>query len=192
MDLDRSLINTNNIEKKQKFIELRAKGYSYSKIAQALGVSKATLTTWNKELQEKIAELKAENIEELYEEYYMLREARIRQIGTTLRQIITALDDKDLTRLSTDKLLDYKLKYMAELKNEFIEVEKTNIMPNLNSELILIELVNLLQRVRAGEITIDQAVKENKIISNILNAYETITLEKKIEALKVFKGGSNI
>lgn len=189
LKIDNGLMNTTNTEKKQKFVQMRAKGYPYSKITKELNVSKATLTAWSRELQERIAELKAEFIEELYEEYFMLREARIKQLGNTLKQVSTALESKDLSKLTADKLLDYKLKYIDVLKNEFIETEKTKSMTNLNGQLILIEFVSLLQKVRTGEITIDQAVKENKILSNILNAYETLTLEKKIEALGLVKGG---
>ena len=46
-------------ERKRQFVELRAKGCSYAKIADELGVSKGTLARWNAELESDIARLKA-------------------------------------------------------------------------------------------------------------------------------------
>lgn len=181
--------NTTRNEDKLRFIELRAKGYPYSKIAKELKVCKATLVVWNDELKDKIADLKGEQLEELYSNYYMLREARIKQLGETLNNINQALELKDLSELPTDKLLDYKLKYMSELKGEFIELKETNTRMNLNGETILGELISLLAKVRSGEITKEQALKENYILTSILKAYETLNLEKKIEALEAVMGG---
>ena len=43
------------IETKRRFIELRAKGYSFDKIAKELGKAKQTLLDWSRELdQEKL------------------------------------------------------------------------------------------------------------------------------------------
>jgi hypothetical protein len=59
----------------------------------------------------------------------------------------------------------------------------------LNGEAILLELLTLLDRVRRGEITKEQALKENQILSNILKAYEVVNLEGKVEALEAVLGG---
>ncbi len=170
-------------EKKTQFIEMRAKGYPYSIIAKEINVSKATLTTWNKELKDKITELKAEKLNELFESYYMLREARIKQLGDTLKNINTALEGKNLSDLSPDKLLDYKLKFINELKDELVEFQETKISTNLNADEIIGELVSVLERLRNGDITKDQALKENYIISSILKAHEALNLERKIDIL---------
>ena len=37
-------------KQKNQFIELRAKGYSYRKIAKELNISTGTLTVWDREL----------------------------------------------------------------------------------------------------------------------------------------------
>lgn len=182
-------IDTGRNEEKLKFIELRAKGYPYSQITKALNVSKGTLTAWNEELKEQITELKTEQLEELYHSYFMLKEARIKQLGETLNEINTALQGKSLTELPAYKLLDYKLKYMEVLKDEFIELHETKIGPKLNAEIIFDELIALLDRVRTGDISKDQAIKENYILTSMLKAYETITLEKKIAALESVIGG---
>ena len=69
------------IEVKEKFIELRAKGYSFDKIAKETGKAKQTLIDWSKELQEEIANLKALELETLYEKYYLLKEVRLQTFG---------------------------------------------------------------------------------------------------------------
>ena len=70
---DVNIDNENNTEglgkeeQKSRFIHLRAKGYSYTKIAKELKVSTSTLTNWNQELQEEIAQAKAMELEALQE-----------------------------------------------------------------------------------------------------------------------------
>jgi hypothetical protein len=46
-------------ELKTKFLELRAQGVSYGRIAEAIGVSKPTLIQWGKAMAEEIADLQA-------------------------------------------------------------------------------------------------------------------------------------
>ena len=55
------------IELKNRFIEMRAEGQSYSDIAQQLHISKSTCTTWERELEAEIAQLKKEELNALYE-----------------------------------------------------------------------------------------------------------------------------
>jgi transposase len=45
-------MKTNN--EKEKFIELRARGLSFSKIAEEIGVSKPILIKWNSELRKEM------------------------------------------------------------------------------------------------------------------------------------------
>jgi len=75
------------IEQKEKFIELRAKGYSFDKIAKELGRAKQTLIDWSKELEEEIANLKALELEALYEKYYLHKENRLQTFGELLGKI---------------------------------------------------------------------------------------------------------
>ena len=48
---------TANIEKQQKFIELRAEGLSFDEIAKRVNISKPTLIKWSKELKDKIVQI---------------------------------------------------------------------------------------------------------------------------------------
>ncbi len=181
--------NEEKTEKKIQFIELRAKGYSYRMIAKELGISTGTLTAWDRELSEEMRDLKALQLEELYSKYYMLKEARIEQLGGTLEKINTELDKRDFESISTDKLLDHKIKYMQALQEEYIDLSQDNIKTKLNAQEIVEEIVNLLQRLKSGEITKEQAYRENYILMNILKAYGASILEKKLDSLETIIQG---
>ncbi len=181
--------NEEKTEKKIQFIELRAKGYSYRMIAKELGISTGTLTAWDRELSEEMRDLKALQLEELYSKYYMLKEARIEQLGGTLEKINTELDKRDFESISTDKLLDHKIKYMQALQEEYIDLSQDNIKTKLNAQEIVEEIVNLLQRLKSGEITKEQAYRENYILMNILKAYGASILEKKLDSLEAIIQG---
>ena len=109
------------IEVKQRFIELRAQGMSFDKIAQELGKAKQTLIDWSKELQEEIANYKALELEALYESYYLLKETRLKQFGGIVNKLTEELQKRNLSDVPTDKLLDLYLKYSDKAKEEIIE-----------------------------------------------------------------------
>lgn len=106
---------------KRRFIELRAKGWSYDKIAKELSKAKQTLIDWGKELEEEIANLKAVELEALYEEYYLLKEQRLQSLGNTLSKLREEIEGRDLSDLSTDKLLEIYLKYSNQVSQEIVE-----------------------------------------------------------------------
>jgi intein-encoded DNA endonuclease-like protein len=109
------------LETKEKFIELRAKGWSFDKIAKELGKAKQTLIDWSKELEDEIANLKALELEALYESYYLLRENRLQTFGAMLTKIKEEVESRDLSDVPTDKLLELLLKYNSQVKEEIIE-----------------------------------------------------------------------
>jgi transcriptional regulator with XRE-family HTH domain len=109
------------LETKERFIELRAKGWSFDKIAKELGKAKQTLIDWSKELQNEIVNRKALELEALYETYYLLKENRLQTFGAMLTKIKTEVESRDLSDVPTDKLLDLFLKYNSQVKEEIIE-----------------------------------------------------------------------
>lgn len=110
-----------SIDIKERFIELRAKGYSFDKIAKELGKAKQTLIDWSKELQDEIANVKALELEALYEKYYLLKESKITNYGAILSKITTELKERDFTKVSTGQLLELYLLYFEKLSQEVIE-----------------------------------------------------------------------
>lgn len=109
------------IEIKEKFVEMRAKGYSFDKIAKELGKAKQTLIDWSKELQDEIANRKALELEALYESYYLLKENRLQTFGAMLTKIKEEVERRSLSDVPTDKLLELLLKYNSQVKEEIVE-----------------------------------------------------------------------
>lgn len=177
-------------ETKLKFIELRAAGMSYEKIGKELHISKATCTKLENELAGQISSLKAAQLSELYESYYMTREARIKKLGGTLSRIDEALEAADLSEMPPDKLLDYKLKYEAALKDEYIPLPDAEpLKKNFSEKDVLNSMADLLNRVQNGTTSREQAQSELSVFQNILRAFENVELRKKIEALEVILDG---
>ncbi len=171
-------------EQKRRFVLMRAKGYSYTRIARELGVSKGTLTAWNAVLEAEIAELRAMELEALQEEFFLLKEGRIRLIGEQLKAIQTEIGKRDLSKVNTDKLLELQLRYFGELKDEYVETgQRTRTDPKLNTGDIREELQSVLVRYRAGEITESQAKLEEAILQSMLKAIEQTELAAKVERL---------
>lgn len=110
-----------SIDIKERFIELRAKGYSFDKIAKELGKAKQTLIDWSKELQDEIANVKALELEALYEKYYLLKESKITNYGAILSKITTELKNRDFSKVNTGQLLELYLLYFEKLSQEVIE-----------------------------------------------------------------------
>lgn len=178
------------VDTQTEFIRLRAEGKSYAAIAKELGISKDTCSKWENALKEKISSLKAEKLSELYDSYYMTKEARIKKLGGTLQRIDAALDTADLSEMPPEKLLDMKLKYQGALKEEYVPVNTTTPLKKDFTEHDILEAFgDLLNRVRSGEITQEQANKESTILSNMLRAYEDVELKQKIDALEAIVGG---
>ena len=109
------------LEIRAQFVELRAKGWSYLKIAKKLKVSKNTLASWGAELDGDIASLRAVEMEALHEKYFMTKEARIQLLGEQLKEIKAELKRRGLEAVSTEKLLEMELKYYQALQAEYVE-----------------------------------------------------------------------
>lgn len=177
-------------ELKQEYIRLRAEGKSYSHIADKLHISKSTCSKWETKLEADIAQLKREELNSLYEAYSMKKEARIRKLGDTLNRVEDALDAVDLKEVAPEKLLDFKLKYTEALQKEYTGTEPAfKLGDAMKPEDIVKALGDLLNRVRAGEVTQEQANRESLVLSNLLKAYEQVELKAKLDELEAIIGG---
>ena len=170
---------------KAKFVLLRAKGLSYVKIAKELKVSKSTLTNWNQELHTEIAQAKAMELEALQEEYFILKEGRIRLLGGQLKTIQEAISGRDLSKVSTERLMDLQLRYFGELKTEYVATPTGDrIGTKLNSKDIAEQLQSVLERYKAGQINESQAKQEQTILQSMLKAIEQTELEARLEKIE--------
>lgn len=172
-------------EQKSRFIHLRAKGNSYARIARELGVSKGTLLNWNTELEADIAQTRSIELEALQEEFFLLKEGRIRLLGEQLKAIQAEISKRDLSKIKTDKLMELQLRYFGELKGEYVKTgERTRIDTKLTSFDIAEQLQTVLDRFRAGEIDESQAKLEQAVLQSILKGIEQTELAAKLERLE--------
>lgn len=156
-------------DQKAEFIELRAKGVSYSKIAEQLHISKSTCSSWEKDLAEQIQERREARLTELYTLYGMEKESRIERVGKALASIDQALAQKDLTELPADALLKLKLQYERELKTEYAEpTEQT--FTELTVEEIITALTALYRKQESGTISPAQAKAQLATLTSLLTA----------------------
>lgn len=173
------------LDKRAKFIELKANGQSLRAIAEELHVAKSTLSLWEQELRLEIARHRAERLQDVYKEYGLLKEARIKALGTALQNIDKELSKRDLTQVPTDKLLDYKLRYTHALSEEYVPLStRDNFGQKLDTQAILDRLDDLYQRVRNGETTKEYAQSELVVLTGLMKAYETSELEERVAKLQ--------
>ena len=109
------------IDLKQQFIELRAKGLSFDKIAKQLKKSKVTLLDWARELKDEVAQAKAIELEAVIEKYYLHTQARLQMFGELLQKIREEAKTRDLSQVPTEKLLELMLKFNSQVKEELVE-----------------------------------------------------------------------
>ena len=156
-------------DKKADFIELRAKGLSYAKVAEQLHISKSTCSSWEQELKAQIQERKEARLTELYTLYGMEKESRIERVGTALAEIDKALATKDLSELPADTLLKLKRKYEQELKAEYSE-PTGQAFTELTVEEIIEALTALYKKQESGTISPAQAKAQLATLTSLLSA----------------------
>lgn len=114
-----------DLAKQDEFVELRARGVSYQKIAEKLGVSKQTLINWSKERSLDIQNMTTLQKEALRERHYLSEIARIEGFGTLLQAIRKELDTRDFSGIATEKLIELCIKCLNEPKdNQAITFKK--------------------------------------------------------------------
>lgn len=94
-----------DIETKQRFVELRAGGSSFEKIAAELGVSKPTLLNWSKEFSKEVKQGRFLRFEGLIEQYALVKEERVKALAEVLRAALSELKSRDMKEVSTEKLV---------------------------------------------------------------------------------------
>jgi len=182
------------LDQKLRFVELRAEGHSYAVIAKDLHVSKGTLANWSRELEAEIASAKAMELESLMEEFYLLKEGRIRLLGGLLQRLRTELEARDLSTIPTDKLVDLTLRTYGELQEERVEVRplsdeerrrlKDGTGPEVNARDVAGKLVDTLERYKAGLLDAGQARQELFLLQGVLKAQEQTILEEKLDRIE--------
>ncbi len=183
------------IEIKQEFVDLRAKGHSIRSIAEALSLSPQTLINWEREFNQEIAELKAIQLESLYESFGLMKQHRLEEISRQLQKIQTALSSRDLSDLSTEKLMELNLKYLERADKEyqepkfFLQSKSNKTGTKLDSQEIAFELNQLLLRFRTGSVNAVEAHREVSILKSMLKSEEQAGIQEMVEQLKTLLEG---
>jgi hypothetical protein len=89
---------------KSQFLELRAKGWSLSRIAEQLKVSQRTLVDWNRQEHEQIRTLRAIEWEALQEKILATREQELVRLKKELDRLEAELDKRTVEYVSTENL----------------------------------------------------------------------------------------
>jgi hypothetical protein len=88
----------------QRFIELRAQGWTYARLITELNVSKPTLIAWSRKHQFQIQNLKAIELEALRDKWLASTADRVNALGDQLRQVDAELAQRDMSGLTTPQL----------------------------------------------------------------------------------------
>lgn len=112
-----------DLETKQEFIELRAAGLSYQKISRQLGVSKQTLINWAKDLNHELANYSAIERDHLLRQFFLVKEARIKNLGSILARLEAEVGKRDFSDVPTEKLMELTLKFSNTLEKEIEPIE---------------------------------------------------------------------
>ena len=89
----------------QRFIELRAQGWTYTRLIVELNVTKPTLIAWSRKHQFEIQNLKAIEMEALANKWLASTSERVDALGQQLRRVETELAGRDVSALTTPQLM---------------------------------------------------------------------------------------
>ena len=88
----------------QRFIELRASGWTYARLMTELNASKPTLIGWSRKYQFEIQNLKAIELESLANQWLASVQDRIKAWGEQLRKVEAEIAKRDVADLTTAQL----------------------------------------------------------------------------------------
>ena len=88
----------------QRFIELRASGWTYARLMSELNVSKPTLIAWSRKHQFQIQNLKVIELEALADKWLASITDRVNALGEQLRRVEAAIARRDVNDLTTPQL----------------------------------------------------------------------------------------
>lgn len=107
----------NKNDKKDQFVELRAKGNSYDSIAKKIGVSKGTLISWSRDLKVEIQNYRNLEADALMEKYKMTKNSQLEALGAQLTKVREEVSKRDLSDIPTEKLVTMEIKLLETINN---------------------------------------------------------------------------
>lgn len=113
---------TKTTDEVQKFIELRARGLSYDKIASETGTSKPTLLKWASDYAREIEQAQYFELNSILAQYQVMRRNRVEVVSETLHMALTELQARaqagNFADMATDKLVNMCLVLENRLERE--------------------------------------------------------------------------
>ena len=110
-------------ETKDKFIELRAKGWSYGRIAEHLNISKGTAHTWAAQFSHDIQTRRAIELEAIQERVLTSYEQDLTYLAEELKRVQQVLRERDYGYVDTQQLYWYQGALMARIDKKRAPVE---------------------------------------------------------------------
>jgi len=142
---------TYGIEEKQKFVQLRAVGMSFDRIAQETGISKPTLLKFQAELKEEIQEQQYYELENIVNHFSVERRNRFQAMACLLSRALQELrniaESQALESMPVEKLVQLVLTLEQRLekdtKKELLSIPgdstSSRLIQKMNSEFLEIE-----------------------------------------------------
>lgn len=97
-------MNTKEPELAERFIELRAQGWTFARLAVELNVSKPTLIAWSRKHHHRIRNLRALENETLAEQCQVSRQRCVEDLGEATRRLREEIARRDLSDVPTARL----------------------------------------------------------------------------------------
>jgi len=88
----------------QQFIQLRAQGISFARIATKLGVAKSTLILWSREHQHLIQNLRTIEWEDFVDQTLTSKKERLQALSEQLRRLETEFASRDIASIPTPQI----------------------------------------------------------------------------------------
>src|SRR5690242_20195955 len=97
-------MNTKDQETVDRFIELRAQGWTLVRICAELNVSKQTLITWSRRHRYRLQNIRALETEAVSDQYKLSQRSCLETLGEDLRRFREELARRDLADIPTARL----------------------------------------------------------------------------------------
>jgi len=118
----------------QRFIELRAQGWTYARLLTELNVSKPTLIAWSRKHQFQILNFKAIELEALQEKWLASVTDRVNTLGEQLRRVEAEIARRDPADLSTAQLYALSRRLRRQIEQATGTLQFTNPVSEIPSD----------------------------------------------------------
>jgi hypothetical protein len=105
-------------ETQQKFVERRAQGWTYARIASELDVAKSTLIEWSRKFRFELQNRRALELDELQERLLGSRQARAARFAERLALVESELSQRTLADVSTARLYSLSEQLRRQIERE--------------------------------------------------------------------------